>query len=116
VRIGAQQRLTIPEVEMDDAKPARGPRARLAATPRRTRMFLVIVFMLAPLIAGAVLYDAGRHGLGAALLLIGLFFLGLVVGPALAPQGRGAENAGMVWGERTEVPGFDKPRDHGHLL
>jgi hypothetical protein len=116
VRIGAQQRLTIPEDEMDDAKPAPSPQRRLAAMPRRTRAVRLVAFMIAPLIAGAVLYDTGHHGLGAALLLIGLVFLGLAIAPAVGAQGRHAEREGMVWGKRTEVPGFDKPRDHGHLL
>ena len=72
---------------------------------------LLIVALLA---AGVAVYGSGRHGLGGVILAAALVAIGLVIAPALGSQGRGAEQQGML-GRRSDVGGFDRPRDQSGL-
>jgi hypothetical protein len=80
---------------------------------RRTRVaFGLLILVL--LVAGTLVYQSGRHGLGGLILLAALIAIGLLVAPALGSQGRGAEQQGML-GRRSDVGGFDRPRDQSGL-
>jgi len=72
---------------------------------------LLIVVLFA---AGVAVYGSGRHGLGGVILAAVVIALGLVIAPALGSQGRGAETQGML-GRRSDVGGFDRPRDQSGL-
>ena len=72
---------------------------------------LLIVVVL---VAGVLVYESGRHGLGGVILAAGVIAIGLVLAPALGSQGRGAEQQGML-GRRSDVAGFDRPRDQSGL-
>jgi len=72
------------------------------------------LLILALLVAGIVVYGAGHHGLGGVILAAAVIAIGLVIAPALGPQGRGAEQQGML-GRRSDVGGFDRPRDQSGL-
>ena len=80
---------------------------------RRAPVALALL-ILALLIAGTVVYESGRHGLGAVILAAAVIAIGLVLAPALGSQGRGAEQQGML-GRRSDVGGFDRPRDQSGL-
>jgi hypothetical protein len=71
---------------------------------------LAVLVCVALLVAGVVVYGGGHHRLGGAILALALIGLGLVIAPALASEGRGAEAAGVM-GRRAPVTGFDRPRD-----
>lgn len=60
------------------------------------------------------MYGNGSHGLGGVILAVALIGFGLLIAPALSPQGRGAEQHGMM-GRRTDIGGFDRPRDQSGL-
>jgi hypothetical protein len=66
------------------------------------------------LVVGVVLYGDGRHGLGGAIIAAALLGFGFLLAPALSSQGRGAEQQGMM-GRRTDMGGFDRPRDQSGL-
>ena len=72
---------------------------------------LLVVVLL---VAGVVLYGSGRHGLGGVILAAAVIAIGLVIAPAMGSQGRGAEQQGML-GRRSDVGGFDRPRDQSGL-
>jgi hypothetical protein len=80
---------------------------------RRTPVALGLL-ILALFVAGTLVYQSGRHGLGGVILAAALNAIGLVVAPALGSQGRGAEQQGML-GRRSDVGGFDRPRDQSGL-
>jgi hypothetical protein len=81
---------------------------------RRLRpAFLAFVVCAVLLVAGLVVYGGGRHGLGGLILAVALIGFGFLVAGGLS-QGRGAEHQGMM-GRRTEVGGFDRPRDQSGL-
>ena len=75
---------------------------------------ILMVLSTVLLVAGGVVYGSGRHGLGGVLIGVALIGFGLVIAPALASEGRGAEQQGML-GRRTDVQGFDRPRDQSGL-
>ena len=72
---------------------------------------LLVVVLL---VAGVVLYGSGRHGIGGVILAAAVIAIGLVIAPAMGSQGRGAEQQGML-GRRSDVGGFDRPRDQSGL-
>jgi hypothetical protein len=72
------------------------------------------LLILALLVAGVLVYESGRHGLGGVILVVAMIAIGLVIAPALSSQGRGAEQHGML-GRRSDVGGFDRPRDQSGL-
>jgi hypothetical protein len=75
---------------------------------------LVLLVCCALVVAGVVVYSAGNHRVGGAILAVALIGLGLLIAPALSAEGRGAESAGML-GRRSDVGGFDRPRDQSGL-
>ena len=75
---------------------------------------ILMVVSTVLLVAGGIVFAAGRHGLGGVLLAVALIGFGLVIAPALASEGRGAEQQGMM-GRRAHAPGFDRPRDQSGL-
>ena len=75
---------------------------------------LVLLVSCALVVAGVVVYSGGSHRLGGAILAVALIGLGFLVAPALSSEGRGAESAGML-GRRSDVGGFDRPRDQSGL-
>lgn len=80
---------------------------------RRTPV-AVAVLVVALFVAGVAVYESGRHGLGGVILAAAVIAVGLVIAPALGSQGRGAEQQGLL-GRRTDVGGFDRPRDQSGL-
>jgi hypothetical protein len=80
---------------------------------RRARIAIALL-VVALLVAGVVVYESGRHGLGGAILVAAMIPIGLAIAPALGSQGRGAEQQGML-GRRSDVGGFDRPRDQSGL-
>jgi hypothetical protein len=76
--------------------------------------FVAFVAFALLLVAGVVVYSGGSHGLGGAILAVALIGFGFLLAPALSPQGRGAEQQGML-GRRSDVGGFDRPRDQSGL-
>jgi lipopolysaccharide export LptBFGC system permease protein LptF len=93
----------------------RQPRAYARAAMRRIRpAFIVLLACAVVLVAGAVVYGNGRHGLGGAILAVGLIGFGFLIAGGLSSQGRAAEQQGMM-GRRTDISGFDRPRDQSGL-
>jgi|1185.fasta_scaffold1241296_1 hypothetical protein len=76
--------------------------------------FVVFVGCLAVLVAGGVVYGDGRHALGGAILAVALVGFGLLIAGGMSSQGRAAETQGML-GRRSEIGGFDRPRDQSGL-
>ena len=82
---------------------------------RRIRpAFVVFVVCAVVLVVGVVVYGNGRHGLGGAVIAVALIGFGFLIAPGLSSQGRSAEQQGMM-GRRTDVGGFDRPRDQSGL-
>jgi hypothetical protein len=75
---------------------------------------LVLLVNCALVVAGVVVYGGGDHRLGGAILAVGLVGFGLLIAGGMSSQGRAAESQGML-GRRTEVGGFDRPRDQSGL-
>jgi hypothetical protein len=76
--------------------------------------FLVFLACVAVLVLGSVVYGSGSHGLGGAILAAALVGFGLLIAGGMSSQGRAAEQQGML-GRRTDVGGFDRPRDQSGL-
>ena len=72
------------------------------------------ILIVALVVAGSIVYQSGRHGLGGVILAAAVIAIGLAIAPALGSQGRGAEQQGML-GRRSDVGGFDRPRDQSGL-
>ena len=72
------------------------------------------LLIVALLVAGSLVYQSGRHGLGGVILVAAVIAIGLAIAPALGSQGRGAEQQGML-GRRSDIGGFDRPRDQSGL-
>ena len=82
---------------------------------RRIRpAFFALVGCAAVLVVGFVVYGSGRHGLGGAILAVALLGFGFLIAGGLSSQGRAAEQHGLM-GRRTDVGGFDRPRDQSGL-
>ena len=75
---------------------------------------ILMVVSTVLLVAGGIVFAGGRNGLGGLLVAAALIGYGLVIAPALASEGRAAEQQGMM-GRRSEVPGFDRPPDQSGL-
>jgi peptidoglycan/LPS O-acetylase OafA/YrhL len=73
--------------------------------------FLVFALLL---VVGVIVYGGGNHGLGGAILAVALIGFGFLVAGGLSSQGRAAEHQGMI-GRRSDVGGFDRPRDQSGL-
>ena len=80
---------------------------------RRTPVVFGLL-ILALLVAGILVFQSGHHGLGGAILAVAVIAIGLAIAPALGSQGRGAEQQAML-GRRSDVGGFDRPRDQSGL-
>jgi hypothetical protein len=76
--------------------------------------FVAFAGCVAVLVAGVVAYGSGRHGLGGAILAVALIGFGFLIAGGFSTQGRAAEQQGMM-GRRTDVGGFDRPRDQSGL-
>ena len=82
---------------------------------RRVRpAFFVFLGCAVVLVAGVVVYGNDRHGLGGAIIAVALLGFGFLIAPALSSHGRGVEHEGLM-GRRTDVGGFDRPRDQSGL-
>jgi hypothetical protein len=82
---------------------------------RRVRPGALAVLLCCGLVvAGVIVYESGDHGVGGAILAVALIGFGLLIAPALASEGRGAETEGMM-GRRSDIDGFDSPRDQSGL-
>ena len=94
--------------------PGRG-RAYARRAMRKIRpAFFVFLACAVLLVVGVVVYGSGSHGLGGAILAVALIGFGFLVAGGLQSEGRAAEQQGMM-GRRTEVGGFDRPRDQSGL-
>lgn len=76
--------------------------------------FVVFLACMAVLVLGFVVYGSGSHGLGGAILAAALIGFGLLVAGGMSSQGRAAEQQGMI-ARRTDIGGFDRPRDQSGL-
>jgi hypothetical protein len=76
--------------------------------------FVVFVGCGALLVVGVVIYGGGRHGPGGAIIAAALIGFGFLVAGGMSSQGRAAEQQGML-GRRSDVGGFDRPRDQSGL-
>jgi hypothetical protein len=73
--------------------------------------FLVFAILL---VVGFVVFGDGSHRLGGAILAVALIGFGFLLAGGLHTQGRAAEHQGMM-GRRSDVGGFDRPRDQSGL-
>jgi hypothetical protein len=82
---------------------------------RRIRpAFAAFLVCGALLVAGIVVFGGGSHRLGGAILAVALIGFGFLLAGGLHTQGRAAEQQGML-GRRSDVGGFDRPRDQSGL-
>jgi hypothetical protein len=75
---------------------------------------VVLLVCCALVLAGVIVYGGGDRRLGGAMLAVALIGFGLLPAGGMSSQGRAAEQQGMI-GRRTDIGGFDRPRDQSGL-